>query len=80
MDIISISEKERQGMMFTTIARLKYLNGLQFQPPFSYDRYEKMAKLISVAIKIVEGNKLTIFLLFTFSIIQHYYIVTLHSK
>ena len=39
---INIGEKERQGMMFTTIARAKDLNGLRFNLSFSYNRYENM--------------------------------------
>jgi len=39
---INIGKKERQGMKFTTIAWAKDLNGLQFNPSFSYNRYEKM--------------------------------------
>ena len=34
---INIGEKERQGMMFSTIARAKYLNGLLFNLSFSYN-------------------------------------------
>ena len=48
---INIGEWQRQGMMFNTIARVKYLNGLWFQLPFSYDRYEKMEKIIGVTIR-----------------------------
>ena len=29
--------------------KIKGLNGLPFQPPFSYDRYENMAKELSMA-------------------------------
>ena len=42
---INSGEKERQGMMFTTIVRDKDLNGLWFNLSFSYNRYEKMEKL-----------------------------------
>ena len=42
---INIGKEERQGMNFTTISSIKDLGGLRFQPPFSYDRYEKMSKL-----------------------------------
>ncbi len=49
-DNINIGEKERQGMMFTTIAQVKGFNGLQFQLPFSYVQYVKMTKVIGVAI------------------------------
>ena len=48
---INIGKKERQGMTFTTISRVKYLAGLRFQPPFSFDRYEKMSKLSGVKIR-----------------------------
>ena len=48
---INIGKQERQGMTFTTISRVKYLAGLRFQPPFSFDRYEMMSKLPSVKIR-----------------------------
>jgi hypothetical protein len=32
---INIGKQERQGMTFTTISRVKYLNGLRFEPPFN---------------------------------------------
>jgi len=55
---INIEEKDREDMMFTTIAWIKYLNGLPFQLPLSYNRYENMAKLTVVRIRIVEENSL----------------------
>ena len=55
-DTINIWEKHKQGMLFTTVPQVKYLNGLWFQLHFSYDQYEKMEKLIGVAIGIVEEN------------------------
>ena len=55
---INIGEKEREGMMFTTKNGGKYLNGLQVQLSFSYNRYEKMTKLTRVTIRIVEENSL----------------------
>ena len=55
---INIGEQERQGMMFTTIARAKYLNCLRFQMSFSNNQYENMTKLTWVKIRIVEENSL----------------------
>ena len=55
---INIGEKERQGMMFTTTSRAKYLNGLRFQLSFSNNQYENMTKLTWVKIRIVEENSL----------------------
>ena len=34
---INIGKQERQGMTFTAISQVKYLAGIRFQPPFSYD-------------------------------------------
>jgi len=52
---INIGEQERQGIMFTTTSRAKYLNGLRFQLSFSYNRYENMTKIKRVTtIRIVE--------------------------
>ena len=55
---INIGEQERQGMMFTTTTRAKYLNGLWFQVSFSNNQYENMTKLTRVKIRIVEENSL----------------------
>jgi hypothetical protein len=38
-------------MTFTAISQVKGLNDLQFEPHFSYDRYEKMEELGAVVIK-----------------------------
>ena len=48
---INIGKQERQGMTFTAISRVKDLARLRFQPPFSFDRYEKMSKLSGVKIR-----------------------------
>ena len=45
-------------MTFTKIYRVKYLEGLRFQPPLSYDRYENMSKLQGVKIKKDEEDRL----------------------
>ena len=55
---INIGEQERQGMMFNTTTRAKYLNGLRFQLSFSNNQYENMTKLTWVKIRIVEENSL----------------------
>ena len=55
---INIGAQERQGMMFTTTAWAKYLNGLWFQLSFSNNQYENMTKLTWVKIRIVEENSL----------------------
>ena len=47
-------------MTFTSIYRVKYLEGLQFQPPLAYDRYEKMEKLPGVKIRKDEEDKLRV--------------------
>ena len=54
IQIINIGEKKRQGIMFTTISRDKYLNGLRFNLSFSYNRYEKTTKVTKVTRRIVE--------------------------
>ena len=55
---INIGKQERQDMAFTTISRVKDLVGLRFQPPFSYDRYEKTSKLPGVKIRKDEKDRL----------------------
>ena len=49
MNWASPLKTERQGLTFTAISRVKSLDGLRFQPPFSYDRYEKMGKCAGVS-------------------------------
>lgn len=51
---INIGKKERQGVRFVVISRVKYLNGLKFQPPFSYHQYEKMEKVVGVTMRKAE--------------------------
>ena len=36
---VNMGEKERKSKLFTTIAGVKYLNGLLFQLHFSYNQY-----------------------------------------
>ena len=55
---INIGTKERQDLTFTTISRVKSLNGLRIKPPFSYDRYEKMEKGAGVAFIKEEEDRL----------------------
>ena len=52
-------------MPFTTISCFKDLAGLQFQPPFSYDRYEKMSKLPGVNIRKDEEDRLRMISVFS---------------
>ena len=62
---INIGKQERQGMTFTAISRVKDLASLRFQPPFSYDRYEKMSKLPGVKIRKVEEDRLRMISMFS---------------
>ena len=39
---IDIGPKERAGLTFVAICRVKSLQGLRIMPPFTYDRYEKI--------------------------------------
>ena len=55
---INIGKQEIHGMAFTTIYRVKDLEGLRFQPPFSYDQYENMSKLPRVKIRKDEEDGL----------------------
>ena len=47
-------------MAFTTISGVKYLGGLRFQLPFSYDRYEKNSKPPNVNIRPDKEDRLTL--------------------
>jgi len=72
---ISIGKIERQGLTFTPISRVKALHGLQFQPPFLYDRYEKMGQCVGVSKRKGEEEKLRSFTMkhMTFSIFSSYH-------
>ena len=59
-DTINIGNQERQSMMFTAISWVKYLNGLQSQPPFSYEWYENMAKVVGMKIRKAEEEILRV--------------------
>ena len=52
-------------MAFTTISRVKDLAGLQSQPLFSYDRYEKMSKLSGVKVRKDEEDRLRMISVFS---------------
>jgi ATP-dependent DNA helicase PIF1 len=48
-ETINIGKTKQQGLTFIAISRVKALHGIQFQPPFPYDRYEKMKKCVGVS-------------------------------
>ena len=54
---INILKQAKPSVTFIEISWLKYLNGLWFQPPFSYDQYEKMSKLLGVKIRKDKENR-----------------------
>lgn len=39
---IDIENREQQGLTFTTISRVKSLDGLRISPPFTFEHYAKM--------------------------------------
>ena len=79
-ETINIGKNYRHGLTFTAISRVKALDGLRFQAPFSYNRYEKMRKCAGVSNRKAEEGRLTslifkyicylIYLSFHFIIIQ----------
>ena len=62
---INIGKQERQGMTFIAISQVKDLASLRFQPPFSYDQYEKMSKLTGVKIRKDEEDRLRMIYVFS---------------
>ena len=50
---IDISNAERQGLTFITIARVKSIGGIRISLPFTFERYAIMAKSAYATI----GNK-----------------------
>ena len=43
-ETIDIGNVERQCLTFTAISRVKSIDGLWISPPFTFERYSKMAK------------------------------------
>jgi len=55
---IDIGKKERQGLTFTSISRVKSIDGLCISPPFSFERYAKMKNSAYVTIRKKEEQRL----------------------
>ncbi|XP_059070553.1 uncharacterized protein LOC131860191 [Cryptomeria japonica] len=55
---IDIGPRERTGLTFVAVSRVKSLEGLRIMPPFTYDRYEKMKKGRQLAKRKAEENRL----------------------
>ena len=57
-ETIDIGNAEKQGLTFTTISRVKYIDGLQIYLPFIYERYAKMAKSAYATIRNKQEQRL----------------------
>ena len=55
---IDIGPRERTGLTFVAISRVKSLQSLRITPPFTYDRYEKMKNGIQLSKRKAEENRL----------------------
>ncbi|XP_059076947.1 uncharacterized protein LOC131876152 [Cryptomeria japonica] len=55
---IDIGPRERTGLTFVAVSRVKSLEGLRIMPPFTYDRYEKMKKGRQLVKRKAEENRL----------------------
>jgi ATP-dependent DNA helicase PIF1 len=55
---IDIGKKEQQGLNFTSISRVKSIDGLRISPPFSFERYAKMKNSTYVTIRKKEEERL----------------------
>lgn len=55
---INIEERERQGLTFVAISRIKALDGLRILTPFPYDRYAKLKSGKGVAQRKAEEERL----------------------
>ena len=70
---INIGKNERQGLTFAAISIVTTLDGLRFQPPFSYVRYEKMGKCASVSNRKAKEERLIYHLLYKIYVIWYLY-------
>ena len=48
---IDIGNREHQGLTFTTISRVKSLDGLCISPPFTFEHYAKMKNSAFVTLR-----------------------------
>lgn len=48
---IDIGDKERQGLTFTTVSRVKSIYGLQISPPFRFQCYVKMQNSVYITVR-----------------------------
>ncbi|XP_057857985.2 uncharacterized protein LOC131067076 [Cryptomeria japonica] len=55
---IDIGNTEKQGLTFTTISRVKSIDGICIHPPFSFERYAKMQKSAFTTIRKKEKTRL----------------------
>lgn len=55
---VDIGNKEQQGLTFTTISRMKSINGLRIASPFSFQCYAKMKDIAYVTIRKKEEERL----------------------
>ena len=55
---IDIGKKEKQGLNFTSISRVKSIDGLCISPPFSFECYVNMKKCAYVTIRKKEEERL----------------------
>ena len=55
---VDIGNKERQGLTFTAISRVKSIDGLPIALPFSFQRYAKMKDSAYVTIRKKEEERL----------------------
>ena len=55
---IDIGSRERQGLTFITIPRVKSIDGLHISPPFSFERYLKMKNSAYVTLRKKEEERL----------------------
>ncbi|XP_057839898.2 uncharacterized protein LOC131049832 [Cryptomeria japonica] len=55
---IDIGSTEKQGLTFTTISRVKSIDGIRIHPAFSFERYAKMQKSAFTIIRKKEETRL----------------------
>lgn len=55
---VDIRDRERQGLTFTTILRVKSIDGLHISPPFSFQCFVKMQDRSYVTLRKKEEDRL----------------------
>ena len=73
ISMVDIGKREWHGLRFTSISRVKSIDGLHISPPFSYEWYEKMENNPYVTIKKKKRTTIKFFIDESYTSIEYLY-------